>query len=102
VIVGAHCSPLRHGVTLQSIQIKNVTGNYVKIAPTELETAPCAGIFKNAMGASNRVGKGLSYWPARLHRLAESITWNSFRGSLKVHKIEIFLSSILKFVLLLY
>jgi hypothetical protein len=29
-----------------------------------------AGIFKQAMGARNRVGIGLSYRPARLHRLA--------------------------------
>ncbi len=28
------------------------------------------------MGARNRVGKGLSYRPARLHRLAELISWN--------------------------
>jgi hypothetical protein len=32
-----------------------------------------AGILKQSMGARNRVGIGLSYWPARLHRLAESI-----------------------------
>jgi hypothetical protein len=30
-----------------------------------------AGIFKHSMGARNRVGIGLSYRPARLHRLAE-------------------------------
>ncbi len=33
----------------------------------------CAGIFEQSMGAKNRVGIGLSYWPTRLHRLAESI-----------------------------
>ncbi len=32
-----------------------------------------AGIFKHSMGARNRVGIGLSYRPARLHRLAEFI-----------------------------
>jgi hypothetical protein len=33
----------------------------------------------------NLVGIGLSYLPAtRLHRLAESIPWNRFLGSLKV------------------
>jgi hypothetical protein len=32
----------------------------------------------------NRIGKGLSYQPARLHRLAESIPCNRFLGSLKV------------------
>jgi hypothetical protein len=30
-----------------------------------------AGIFKQSMGARNRVGIGLSYRPARLHRLWE-------------------------------
>jgi hypothetical protein len=29
---------------------------------------------------------GLSYQPARLHRLAESIPWNRFLGSLNVYK----------------
>ncbi len=28
----------------------------------------------------------LSYWPARLHRLAESIPWNRFLGPLNVYK----------------
>jgi hypothetical protein len=43
-----------------------------------------AGIFKQSMGARNRVGIGLSYRPDRLHRLAELIPWNRFLGSLKV------------------
>jgi hypothetical protein len=43
-----------------------------------------AGIFKQSMGARNRVGIGLSYRPARLLRLAELIPWNRFLGSLKV------------------
>jgi hypothetical protein len=33
----------------------------------------CAGISKQSMGARNRVGIGLSYRPAKLHRLAELI-----------------------------
>jgi hypothetical protein len=36
------------------------------------------------MGARNRVGIGLSYRPARLHRLAELIPWNRFLGSINV------------------
>ena len=36
---------------------------------------PRAGIFKQSMGSRNQVGTGLSYWPARLHRLR-----NSFLG----------------------
>ena len=30
----------------------------------------CSGIFEQSMGARNRIGIGLSYRPARLHRLA--------------------------------
>ncbi len=41
-----------------------------------------AGICKQSMGARNRVRIGLS-WPAGLHRLAESIPWNRFLGSIK-------------------
>jgi hypothetical protein len=44
----------------------------------------CARIFKQSMGAINRVGIGLTYWPTRLHSLAELIPWNRFLGSLKV------------------
>jgi hypothetical protein len=45
--------------------------------------SPSAGILEQYMGARNRVGIGLSYRPARLHWLAESISWNRFLGSLK-------------------
>jgi hypothetical protein len=38
------------------------------------------------MGARNRVEIGLSYQPARLHRLAEFIPWNRFPGSINVSK----------------
>jgi hypothetical protein len=44
----------------------------------------CAGIFKQSMGARNRVGLGLSYRPSRLHSLAELVPWNQFLGSFKV------------------
>jgi hypothetical protein len=43
-----------------------------------------AGIFKQSMGARNRVGIVLSYRPARLHRLAELIPWNRLLGSISV------------------
>jgi hypothetical protein len=33
----------------------------------------CDGILEQSMGSRNRVGIGLSYRPAKLHRLAESI-----------------------------
>jgi hypothetical protein len=43
-----------------------------------------AGIFKQSMGARNRVGLGLSYRPARLNIPVEFFPWNRFLGSLKV------------------
>ncbi len=52
------------------------------IFPTLLYS--CAGIFEQSIGARNRVGIGLSYRSARLHRLAQSILWNQFPGSIKV------------------
>jgi hypothetical protein len=45
-----------------------------------------AGILEQSMGAKKRDGKGLSYRPAWLHRLAESIPRNRFLGFLKVLK----------------
>jgi hypothetical protein len=45
---------------------------------------PCAGIFKQSMGARNRVGIGLSYRPTRLHSLVELVPWTRLLGSLKV------------------
>ncbi len=44
---------------------------------TELE-------FLKSMEARNRGGIGLSYRPARLHRLAEFIPWNQFRGPINI------------------
>jgi hypothetical protein len=46
-------------------------------------------ILEQVMGARNRVGIGLSYRPARLHRLAELIPGNRFLGTLKVLKFEL-------------
>ncbi len=43
-----------------------------------------AGLFKQSIGAKNRIGIELSYRPARLHRLAELIPWNRFSGSFKI------------------
>jgi hypothetical protein len=45
---------------------------------------PSAGIFKQSMGARNRVGIGLSYRPARIHSLTELFPGNRFLGSLRV------------------
>ncbi len=41
-------------------------------------------LFKESMVARDRGGIGLSYRPARLHRLAEFIPWNRFLGSRNV------------------
>jgi hypothetical protein len=65
---------------------------YTFIAPAEFvnlsngkdETLIRAGIFIQSMGSRNRVGIGLMYRPARLHRLAEFIAWNRFLGSINV------------------
>ncbi len=45
---------------------------------------PCAGIFKQSMGARNRVGIELSFRAARLRSLAELVPKNRFWGFLKV------------------
>jgi hypothetical protein len=56
-------------------------------SPSPLSTSiSCAGIFKQSMGARNRVGIGL--WE-RLQRMAELIPWDRFLGSLKVKKFEL-------------
>jgi hypothetical protein len=43
-----------------------------------------AGILGQSTGARNRVVMGLSQRPAMIHRLAESIPYKQFLGSLKV------------------
>ncbi len=43
----------------------------------------CARIFRQPVGARNRLGIDLSYRPARLHRLAELIPSNQFLGYFK-------------------
>jgi hypothetical protein len=48
------------------------------------ELSCCAGIFKQSMGARNRVGIRLSCRHARLHSLVELVPWDRFLGSLKV------------------
>jgi hypothetical protein len=48
------------------------------ISPDGRLGQPCAGILEQTMGVRNRVGKGLSYWPARLHKLAEFLGIDSW------------------------
>jgi hypothetical protein len=62
---------------------------FCRLYPSSLQQprqclAPTEGIFKQSMGARNRVGIGFSYRPARLHRLAEFIPWNRFLDSINV------------------
>ncbi len=56
----------------------------VDLLRSSQQILPWAGIFKKSMGARHRVGIGLSYRPARLHRLAELMPWHRFLGSIKV------------------
>ncbi len=57
----------------------------VRVQRDRVRTATSsAGIFKQSMGARNRVGIVLLYRPARLHRLAELFPWNRFLGPFKV------------------
>jgi hypothetical protein len=62
------------------LDFTNCTGSVFEY----LEYSQKAGIFKKSMGARHRGGIGLSYRPARLHRLAELMPWNRFLGSLNV------------------
>jgi hypothetical protein len=50
-----------------------------------------AGNLEQFMGVKNQIGIGLSYRPARLHRLTESIPWNRFLGYLNVYKFGLWL-----------
>jgi hypothetical protein len=66
----------------------NETSTAVRTAAIA-ETLAIAGtpeleFLKKSMGARHRVGIGLSYRPAMLHRLAELMPWHRFLGSIKV------------------
>ncbi len=79
--------PLYHSLGLSILFVTG--GDFAKITLQKAEGSmvralSSAGIFKQSMGARNRVGYGLSYRPARLHRLAEFIAWNRFLGFINV------------------
>ncbi len=59
-------------------------GRRTFLCPAQSVNVICAAILGQSMGFRNRVGIGLSYRPASLHRLAESTPWNWFLGSFKV------------------
>jgi hypothetical protein len=56
--------------------------------------------FKESMGARNRGGRGLSYRPARLHRLAEFISLESVPGPHTRLKIRALYHIIVNFCLI--
>ncbi len=64
------CIPYLHGYVVFKW---NILGSVVKYGDVEGVAALCAGILEQSIWARNRVGIGLSYRSARLHRLAESI-----------------------------
>jgi hypothetical protein len=83
----AKCSAIRQPLKLDIILVILWPKSRILLVwfqPTKL----CARIFKQSTGTRNRVGIGLSYRPASLHRLAELIPWDRFLGSLKVKKIR--------------
>ncbi len=66
------------------------TGCSGAMAPFFSCPCPCsAWILDHSMGTRNWVRIGLSYRPARLHRLAVSFPWNQFMGSSKVLKYRL-------------
>jgi hypothetical protein len=66
------------GILQQSMGARNRVGIGLLYRPTS------AKILYHYMGTRNQVGIGLSYRPARQHRLAKSISWSRFLGSVKV------------------
>jgi hypothetical protein len=63
-------------------------GRRTFFCPAQSLNVICAAILGQSMGVRNRVGIGLSYRPARLHRLAESTPWELIPGLLKSLKIR--------------
>ncbi len=57
-------------------------GTCTVLSEREEGESPVLEFLNQSMEARNQVGMGLSYWPARLHRLAVLIPWNRFLSSL--------------------
>ncbi len=70
----------KHAINAEFFYNKLRQEGYKTLGPE----ASRARIFKKPMGARNRGGTELSYRPARLHRLAEFIPWNQFRGPINI------------------
>ncbi len=75
-----HLTATLCGIFKQHMGARNRVGIGLSYRPAR------ARIFKQSMGARNRVGKGLSYRPAGLPSLAELIYWNRFLGYINVYK----------------
>jgi hypothetical protein len=74
---------------MQSLVSKSLQIDFINLRPRLLpyprqDPLLCARILEQSMWVRNRVGIGLSFRPARLHRLAESIPWNRFLGFLNI------------------
>ncbi len=61
-------------IFILSSSFLHILGRKNQHTKTQTRKHQC-GIFKQSMGARNRVGTGLSYRSARRHRLAELIPW---------------------------
>jgi hypothetical protein len=66
------------GILEQSMGVRNRVGIGLSYWPASIE------LFKQSMGARNQVGTGLSYRSAGYTARAELFHWNRFLGSLKV------------------
>jgi hypothetical protein len=87
IVFTIFCSLVDEKINLKFLACRGRSNDDFYCAPMEpYRRLPGAGIFKESMGARNRGGIGLSYRPARLHRLAEFIPWNRFLGSINVLK----------------
>ncbi len=85
-LAGRYDNPMPESTISTISGTMNLASAFSDIVESEgrSEEQYCAGILEQPMGSRNRVGIELSYRPARLHRLAKSIPWNRFLGSLKV------------------
>jgi hypothetical protein len=70
------------GIFKQSMGARNRVGIVLSYRPAS------AGIFKQPLGARNRVGVGLSYRLARLHRAGGIDSMESIPGLFKSSKIR--------------
>jgi hypothetical protein len=82
IILSLSCSNTEDCV--KDLKMAPLLYKMLQLASAMLVHELCVGIFEQYMGARNQVGIGFSYRPARLHRLAESIPWNRFLGSIEV------------------